>query len=268
MTLASEHRLYLTVEHKASARQLYLFDLRKAVSVSLAQAEAVIVETRDDINQIACRDHKVVLPDDNGTLTFIDADQFSFSLEGIHTNVSSNQICSAFCFSPDSMKGVSGDYDSVALLIDVESGRIEQRLQLGNAKPEQIVGKSSVNPPYICSLDWNTNGIAFALGDGHVVVYDEDCFDEVRRIQPAYSLEAHLSRVFFTAWANFASNFLLTVSNDPNIAVWEGEEMLIRVELPDKVMCSQPNWVESNWYAPSVYVADTSPHIRVLTFPS
>mmetsp|Transcript_7770 Transcript_7770/g.14838 ORF Transcript_7770/g.14838 Transcript_7770/m.14838 type:complete len:305 (-) Transcript_7770:32-946(-) len=241
--LASEHKLYCSVANK-----LYLFDLRKAHSVSLAESEGIIAHTLDEINQIAYRDSKVVMPDDNGTLTFLDTDVFSFALESVHTN-----ICSSFAFSPDSTKGISGDYDSVALLIDVESGRIEKRLIL-----DQVVGKSSVNPPYICSVDWSANGVALALGDGHVVIYDEDCYES-----PSIILEAHLSRVFFTAWANFASNFLLTISNDPNIAVWEGDEMLIRVELPDK-----PNWVESSWSAPCVYVADTSAHIRILTFPS
>jgi hypothetical protein len=107
-----------------------------------------------------------------------------------------------------------------------------------------------------------------ALGDGNVLVYDGENWAEVRITQPLYILRAHLGRVFLTSWTNFDGNMLLSVSNEPNVAVWDGEELLIRVQLPDKVRSPQPNWVDSDWNVPRVYVADVSPHIRVLTFPS
>lgn len=119
-----------------------------------------------------------------------------------------------------------------------------------------------VNPPHIYSIAVCGNSLAAALGSGHLLVYSlSNDIPEVSEKQPILSLEGHLGRVVQVAWASFSPQTLISVGNEPNLALWRHGEMVRRVQLQEKV-----NWLACAT-APKVYLATVSSDIAVLTFP-
>ena len=126
------------------------------------------------------------------------------------------------------------------------------------------MGDTMVNPPHIYSLAVHGDRLAVALGSGHILTYSlSSDMSIVSYKQPIWTVEAHLSRVVQVTWPSFSpGDLLISVGNEPNLAVWRDGEMARRVQLPEKV-----NWMASAAHAPRVYLATVSSEIAVLTFP-
>lgn len=125
--------------------------------------------------------------------------------------------------------------------------------------PGSIVGETLVNPPHIYSLSTHNDQLALALGSGHILFSSLSSLSE-----PSLSaLEAHLTRVVQVSWPHFSpGDLLVSVGNEPNLALWRQGELVKRVQLPDKV-----NWMESDSVRPKIYLAGVGNDIISLSFP-
>lgn len=125
------------------------------------------------------------------------------------------------------------------------------------------MGDTMVNPPHIYSIAVHGNSLAVALGSGHILVYAlNNDISIVRSKQPVLTLEGHLGRIVQVTWPSFSPQLLLSVGNEPNLAMWRHGELVRRVQLQEKV-----NWLAGAATAPKVYLATVSTDIAVLTFP-
>ena len=79
------------------------------------------------------------------------------------------------------------------------------------------------------------------------------------KLQPYWTFEAHLGRIVHTSWAKFQSSLLISVGNEPNLALWSDTSLVKRVTLPFKV-----NWLETSEVSAEMFVAGTEKEIGVL----
>ena len=78
----------------------------------------------------------------------------------------------------------------------------------------EVSGESNINPPHIFSIDFGSNQLAVALGNGKVLVYKAN---DLRA--PLWHIEAHMSRCL---QVKLIEGGVVSVGNS-DLAVWKSD---------------------------------------------
>ena len=203
----------------ASTDRIHVIDLENLAGPPL-KTYAV---NQDEINQLTLNEAENFLAscDDSGQIKIINLqDGTVFKTLRKHTN-----ICSTVRFRPRKpWELISGAYDSNIMHWDFARGRYKNKIDMVELGHDEGPSGSAylLNPPFVHSVDVNTEGTYMACGTENALVHVFDA--SKRNLRYMSTLHGHSQGVSQVHFPAFSDSILISGGNDGNIVIWDVKE--------------------------------------------